>query len=86
MARTEAKLMAHRKISRARSVSGAHRPLSKRKTVIASAVHGHPNAKLALELSRKAPASARGENLTQVAHVKVATGRQSEGRHTNTSH
>jgi hypothetical protein len=83
VASTESKLKAHRKISRAQRRARAHHPLPIRKTPIASAFHGHPNAKLALELSRKTPASARGGNLTQWAHVKVkvATSRQSEGRH-----
>jgi hypothetical protein len=82
----EAAVAAHRrKISRARSVARHHHPLSKRKTVITTGVHDHPNAKLALGLSRKTPASARGGNLTQAAQVKVkvATVRQSEGRHTS---
>ena len=67
---SQAAVAAHRKASRARSVSGHHRPLSKRKTVIVTAVHNYPNAKLALGLSRKSPASGRVKNLTQVAHSR----------------
>jgi len=52
---SQAAVAAHRKASRARSVSGHHGPLSKRKTVIVTAVHSYPNAKLALGLSRKSP-------------------------------
>ena len=67
---SQAAVAAHTKASRARSVSGPHRPLSKRKTVIVTAVHRYPNAKLALGLSRKSPASGRVKNLTQVAHSR----------------
>ena len=59
---SQAAVAAHRKASGARSVSGPHRPLSKRKTVIVTAVHSYPNAKLALGLSRKSPASGRVKN------------------------
>jgi hypothetical protein len=59
-----------------------HRPHSKRKTIIASAIHSYPNAKLALGLSRTTPASIRGGHLTQVGHVKVATGLLNERHHT----
>jgi len=52
---SQAAVAAHRKASFARSVSGHHGPLSKRKTVIVTAVHSYPNAKLALGLSRKSP-------------------------------
>jgi hypothetical protein len=53
---SQAAVAAHRKASRARSVSGHDGPLTKRKTVIVTAVHSYPNAKLALGLSRKSPA------------------------------
>jgi parallel beta-helix repeat protein len=53
---SQAAVAAQRKASLAGSVSGRHRALSKRKTVIVTAVHSYPNAKLALGLSRKSPA------------------------------
>ncbi len=67
---SQAAVAADTKASRTRNVSGHHRPFSKRKAVIVTAVHSYPNAKLALGLSRKSPASGRVKNLTQVAHSR----------------